>query len=144
MGTTDSVIISTGGLLVVPDTSFRQPVLAFEFIPTRDTVMCELSRLPNIFPPLVMRKNLLRPSCDRDVLTHLNEEFHYRCPRDAPIVSLPPFSLFEYLERYQVCFDVERFHRMPTDGDELQMRYHLGECCNMAVTGWSKWQVWLG
>lgn len=68
-GATDSVIISTGGLPVVSDGSFSQPVsaVAVEFVPTRVPAMSVSSRSWNTFAAPAPWDNPLRPRCDRDV-----------------------------------------------------------------------------
>lgn len=90
----NSVIISTSGRPVAPDTIFSLPVFAFDFTPTCFVVMVESSRAPNIFPAPVNAINLLRRNFDRDLPTPLNEEFDHRPLRDAPFVTPPPLSVF--------------------------------------------------
>lgn len=97
-GAADPVIICTSGILVLLDTSFYQPISAFEFIPTLVPVTYESSHAPNIFPVLVMPNNPLRPTYGRDVPTHPNEEFDHCLHRSAPVVTPSPISVFEYLE----------------------------------------------
>lgn len=66
-----------------------------------------------------MKTNALRPSYDRDVPTYLNEEFDHRRLFDSPVVTPPPFSVFEYVERYSAYLYVGRFRRLQTYGNEL-------------------------
>lgn len=57
---TDSVIMSASGRPVVPGTSFSQLVSALKFIPTRVSLMSELSGATNIFPGSSMGNNTVR------------------------------------------------------------------------------------
>lgn len=68
-----------------------------------------------------MRDNPLCPTYDWDVQAHPNEEFSH-CPhRDARVVTPPPFTVFEYVERHPTYFDVGRFHRVQNDVNEWQV-----------------------
>lgn len=61
----------------------------------------------------------------------------------APVVTLPPFFVFEPLQQYPKCFDDGHSRPMGNDGNELQVRDCLGECCDMTVAGWAKrWNQW--
>lgn len=64
-GVTDSVNTGTGSRPVVPNTTFRQPITAFEFSPDRLSIILESGHAPNIFRILVMHNNPLHPSYDR-------------------------------------------------------------------------------
>lgn len=73
----ESVKTSTSDHLVVPETNFSQQVPLLE-----PTVKCSLvisgsCRVPNMFLVSVTWSNLLRPSYDWEVLTHLTDEFDH-------------------------------------------------------------------
>lgn len=108
-GAINSVITSTGGRSVVPDTSSREPISFVCLISTCVPVMFDSSHVPNIFPDPVMRENPLNPTYDRNLPMHPNEMFDHHRHGNAPAVTTPPFSLFQYLERYTTYFDVARF-----------------------------------
>lgn len=73
----------------------------------------------NIIRVPAKRTNLWRPPYGRDVLMRLIEESDHHCLRDAPFVTPSLFSVFEYLELYSTCFDIERFRWMQTDENVL-------------------------
>lgn len=83
------------GRLVVPFTSLSQPVSTLDLVPTCVQVMSESTQMPNIFPIPFMGTNPLRPSHEHDLPTNPNEELHHRQLRNAPLVTPPPFSVFE-------------------------------------------------
>lgn len=95
MGATDSVIVSTCGRAVVPDTSISHPISTVEFIPTRVLVISESSRVLNIFSIPDAGDNLLHPRYDQCVPGHRNGEFDHRRHFDAPVVTSPLFSMLE-------------------------------------------------
>lgn len=74
----------------------------------------------------------------------LIEEFSTCFLRGAPVMTPPPFSEFEFLERYATRVGVRRICRMQTNGNELQAWHLLIEHHGMAVAGWAQRQVWLG
>lgn len=42
-----------------------------------------------------------------------------------------------------MCFDVELFRRMQTNGNMLQVQDHLSDRCDTAFTGWvNHWNHW--
>lgn len=76
-GATDSFIISTGGCLLVLDTSFSRAVSAFELTPTCVPVMSKSSRVANIFALPGTWNNPLHVLNDGDVLKHPYTEFNH-------------------------------------------------------------------
>lgn len=97
--------------------------------------MSELRWAPNSFPAPVVVKNPLCPKRDWDLRTHLNEEIHHRCHHDAPVVTLPPFFVFKYLEPYPTYFGLEHICSRCTDGSELQVWDCLDDRRGTAVAG---------
>lgn len=132
-GATDFVIISTTGRHVVLNISFSEHFNALKFIPARLLVMTESSRVLNTFPNPVQRDSLLHLMFHQDVPIHLNEKFDHRRHVDAPVVTLPPFSVFEYLKRYTICFDVGCIYHTKIDGNKLQVWDRFGERLDTAV-----------
>lgn len=65
---TISILIGNSGLSVVPDTRFRQPISALEFIPNSVPVIFESKCTSDIFPVLATGNNPnganVRPGCD--------------------------------------------------------------------------------
>lgn len=116
--------------------SCSQTISSVEFIPTCAPIMSESSRVPNSFLVPVRWNNPLHLTYNEDVPMHPNEEFDYKGSCNAPFVTLPSFSVLEYLERNQTCFNAGRFRHVPTDGNELQVGDRLGERHDTAVTGW--------
>lgn len=100
--------------------------------------MPEPARGATIFMVPVTRNYTLHPTYDQDLSRHLSKEFKYCCHRDAPVVTPVRFSVFEYLERYPIYFDVRRFSWMPLDGNELQVLGCFGERGYTAVAGSAK------
>lgn len=119
-GATDSAIIGTVGRLVGLDTSFSQPISAFQLVHTRVPNMYELNRAVKILPASVTQDNLFRPTYDRDVLTHPNEECNPCRHLDAPVMTRLPFFVVEYLEWYPTCLQAARFRGMQTDRNDFQ------------------------
>lgn len=77
--------------------------------------------------------------------THPNKEFVHHRLRDAPGVTLPPFSVFDYEDWYSNFFHVVLLPRMWRDGNALQMREGPGLSPNTAFAGWAKrWNHWGG
>lgn len=109
LGSTYSVIINVGSHPVVFNKSFSQPIYAVKLIHTRSPVISELSRVLSYIVLPVTRENLLCPTFDRDVPMHLNGELDHPCHNIAPVVTLRRFSVFEYLEQFQIRFDVGCF-----------------------------------
>lgn len=70
LGATDSVITSSSGRAVVPDSSFIQSISAIEYPRTLVPVMSESSHAPDSFPVPATWNHPLHPSYDRDVLNH--------------------------------------------------------------------------
>lgn len=68
-----------------------------------------------------------RTSFNREIPTHLNEDFDHRRIRDAPVMAPLPFSVFECVDWYPTYFDATRFRRMQTNRNNLQVRKRLGE-----------------
>lgn len=126
-GLMEYVVKSTGCSPAVSDISFSQPASCFESVIKSGSVMSELSRVLNIFPTPVTHANLLRPTFDCEVPTHLNQDFDYRRLQDAPVVTPPHFSVFDYIDRCLNFLEVVRFLHMWTDGNELKMRKRFGE-----------------
>lgn len=108
LGATYSVIINTAVLPVVPDTSYRQAISAFQLILSRVQFMSESSRAPNLFPAAGSQNNQLR-TYDREVQMHPNEEVDCCRHHDAPDVTLQPTFLFKYHKWYPECFEVAHF-----------------------------------
>lgn len=68
-------------------------------------------------------------------------DHHWFC--DAPIVTSPLFSVFDYMGWYPISFNVDCFHRHPTDGNELQGQGRLGERHGTAMPDQAKcWNHW--
>lgn len=84
--------------------------------------------------------NPLRASYDRDVSLHPNEALDHREFCGAPDATLPPFSMFQYMDQYPVFSDVACFHDMQTGNNELKVQDRLGKRRETTVRGWSK--IW--
>lgn len=61
----------------------------------------------------------MHQTCDQNVPPHLIEEIHHLCHRVVSVSTPLAFSVFEYLQWYPTCFEVERFCLMRSDGNEL-------------------------
>lgn len=134
----ESVVASTGGRPVVPDTTLGQYVECVGPSVKRSHVMFNSSRALNIFLIPITHSNPLRPSYNRDVPRHQNEEFDHHWLWDATVASPPPLTVFEYFDRYQIYFDVSPNRRVQADGNELQVRDCLGKYCYTTVVAWGK------
>lgn len=101
------------------------------------------SRVPNIFRDPMIRGNLCRPSHDHDEQTQPIEYPNVRRLLDALLVSQPPFSMVDYVDKYQSFSDVVRFRRKQTDGNKLKVSDTLAQCHKTAVPGWANgWSEW--
>lgn len=95
-----------------------------------------------IFPTPVTRDNPLQQSCDRYLKTHLNEAGSSLVSWCSSCDSIADLDVW-LLDQYLTFFVVVRFHRMPTDENELQKRNSHGERGDTAVTGWTRrWNHW--
>lgn len=63
------------------------------------------SRVPNIFPTLVMQANSLRPAYDLDVPTYPKKEFNDPWLLDALVMTPPSFWVFDYKDWYPTFLD---------------------------------------
>lgn len=145
LGSIDSLIISTGGRAIIPDTCSSQPICAVELISSRSPVMPEWSFVPNTFRGPDTQSY---PSCstyDKDMSTNLNEEFDYHHNRDALVGIPPPCSMLEYLKQYQTCLDSRGNRRVWTKGNALQVLHCLGQRYDRDVSEWAElWTHWGG
>lgn len=79
-----------------------------------------------------------------DAPMHLNEDLEQRRHRNAPVVTPLQLCVYGYFEWYPTCFHVGHFCGMQTDGNDLQVWDHLGECRDIDVTDWAKrWNCWV-
>lgn len=94
---------------------------------------------------MVTRDDPLRPTYEQNESTHPNEDLNHRHHRDAPVVISPPCSIFEYPERFLICFVGGCFCCAWTDKNKLQERDSLSECFYTAFPGWTKRRNhWIG
>lgn len=121
LGTTDPVIICTGAPPEVPHMSLSHPVSAFKFFPTCVPVMSESIHAPDTFLIPVKWDGPLRSTYDKDVSTHPSEKLDHCCLPEAPVLTPPPFSVFENLRQYPTCSDAGLFCGMQTNRNGLKV-----------------------
>lgn len=134
----ESAMTSTSGLSVLPDATFSQPVSCVQHSVKCSPVLSESSSSPNIFTVSVTGENPLRQMYYWDMLAQQIEEYDHHRLRDALIVSLPPFSVFEYIKRYSNHLDAVCYCGIRTDVNDLQVWEHLGERLETAGPGYGK------
>lgn len=116
-----SGIASSLGRLVVRANLFSQPINIVEST-TDDVTWSGSEEDPNMIPTLVTHDNPLPPSYNRSVQTYPNEQFDHRWHRDGPLSAPPPFTVFDYMDRFPNSIDAVCFQRMRTDSNELRIR----------------------
>lgn len=140
---TNFIIIGTDGRLPVPNASLRRLVSALKLAPTYVAVISESSHAPKSFLMAVTHINPLWLFYDWYGPTNLNKEFDHRCHCDAPVKTMPLFTVLQYLKQYTRSFDFRCFRVMWIEGNKLQEREHFGEHRDMDVLRWAKhWKHW--
>lgn len=89
----------------------------------------------SIFGVVVSGANPHLPRQDRKKLMHLGKELN-SCPQEALAVTLRPFSVFEYIDLYQTCFELTSVNRIYPNGNQFRMLKLAGKPNNTGSSCW--------
>lgn len=117
--------------------------MCIEHIVKPSPVMSNWSGVLNIFLAPTTRSNLLQQNYDREIKTHLKKEFDHNRLRNAPVVTLTSFSVFEYMDQYPIFFQCALSSWYVNSWNELHLEEIHGKLSDTAVAGCAKrWNAW--